>query len=139
MKKRAPAPAVSGLSARADGKKRTKGLRSRGEKPRRASAAVHGCDSSTSTLRLAQPRRRVLCITGDGELMMGIGSLAVVGDQAPANLAILVVFNVDVVGLDRNGTRTTMPLLALGIALLATATAWKRPVRAASDGSRAVA
>jgi len=44
-------------------------------------------------LALAQPRRRVVCITGDGELMMGIGSLAVVGDQAPANLAILVLDN----------------------------------------------
>ena len=42
---------------------------------------------------LAQPQRRVLCITGDGELMMGIGTLAVVGDQAPANLAILVLDN----------------------------------------------
>jgi phosphonopyruvate decarboxylase len=42
---------------------------------------------------LAQPGRRVLCITGDGELMMGIGSLAVVGDQAPENLAVLVLDN----------------------------------------------
>ncbi len=37
------------------------------------------------------------------------------------NLALLVIFNVDVVGLDRNGTRTVLPLLALGLALLATA------------------
>lgn len=42
---------------------------------------------------LAQPNRRVLAITGDGEMMMGIGSLAVVADQAPANLAILVLDN----------------------------------------------
>jgi len=42
---------------------------------------------------LAQPKRRVLAITGDGEVMMGVGSLAVVGDQAPANLAILVLDN----------------------------------------------
>jgi thiamine pyrophosphate-dependent acetolactate synthase large subunit-like protein len=42
---------------------------------------------------LAQPKRRVLCITGDGELPMGIGCLAVVGDQSPANLAILVLDN----------------------------------------------
>jgi thiamine pyrophosphate-dependent acetolactate synthase large subunit-like protein len=42
---------------------------------------------------LAQPQRRVLCITGDGELMMGIGALAVVGDQSPSNLAILVLDN----------------------------------------------
>jgi phosphonopyruvate decarboxylase len=42
---------------------------------------------------LAQPSRRVLCVTGDGEIMMGIGSLAVVADQAPDNLAILVLDN----------------------------------------------
>jgi phosphonopyruvate decarboxylase len=44
-------------------------------------------------LAMAQPRRRVLAMTGDGEMMMGIGSLAVVADQAPANLAILVLDN----------------------------------------------
>ena len=42
---------------------------------------------------LAQPDRRVVAITGDGEMMMGLGSLAVVGDQAPENLAILVLDN----------------------------------------------
>ena len=44
-------------------------------------------------IALAQPGRRVLALTGDGEMMMGIGSLAVVADQAPANLAILVLDN----------------------------------------------
>ncbi|MCL4765606.1 MAG: aldehyde dehydrogenase [Hyphomicrobiaceae bacterium] len=42
---------------------------------------------------LAQPSRRVLALTGDGEMMMGIGSLAVVADQSPQNLAILVLDN----------------------------------------------
>jgi len=42
---------------------------------------------------LAQPRRRVVCVTGDGEILMGIGSLGVVADQASANLAILVLDN----------------------------------------------
>jgi thiamine pyrophosphate-dependent acetolactate synthase large subunit-like protein len=42
---------------------------------------------------LSQPERRVVCVTGDGEIMMGIGSLAVVADQAPGNLAILVLDN----------------------------------------------
>lgn len=42
---------------------------------------------------LAQPARRVVCVTGDGEMLMGIGALGVVGDQAPANLAILVLDN----------------------------------------------
>jgi len=42
---------------------------------------------------LARPNRRVLCLTGDGEMMMGIGSLSVVGAQAPRNLSILVLDN----------------------------------------------
>jgi phosphonopyruvate decarboxylase len=42
---------------------------------------------------LAQPDRRVLCVTGDGEILMGVGSLGVVADQAPDNLAILVLDN----------------------------------------------
>jgi thiamine pyrophosphate-dependent acetolactate synthase large subunit-like protein len=44
-------------------------------------------------IALAQPDRRVLALTGDGEMMMGVGSLAVVAEQAPANLAILVLDN----------------------------------------------
>jgi thiamine pyrophosphate-dependent acetolactate synthase large subunit-like protein len=44
-------------------------------------------------LALAQPDRRVVAMTGDGEMMMGIGSLGVVADQAPNNLAILVLDN----------------------------------------------
>jgi phosphonopyruvate decarboxylase len=44
-------------------------------------------------LAFARPERRVLAITGDGEMLMGIGALAVVADQGPANLAILVLDN----------------------------------------------
>lgn len=44
-------------------------------------------------LAMAQPDRRILALTGDGEMMMGIGSLGVVADQAPDNLAILVLDN----------------------------------------------
>lgn len=42
---------------------------------------------------IAQPKRRVVCVTGDGELLMGVGTLGVVGDQAPGNLGILVLDN----------------------------------------------
>lgn len=42
---------------------------------------------------LAQPERRVCVVTGDGEMMMGIGSLSVIGAQAPSNLSILVLDN----------------------------------------------
>lgn len=44
-------------------------------------------------LALAQPSRRVLVITGDGEMLMGLGSLATVATQRPPNLAIVVLDN----------------------------------------------
>ena len=44
-------------------------------------------------LALAQPKRRVLVITGDGEMLMGIGSLATIGVQQPRNLTIVVIDN----------------------------------------------
>ena len=44
-------------------------------------------------LALAQPKRRVLVITGDGEMLMGLGSLATIGVQQPRNLAIIVMDN----------------------------------------------
>jgi len=44
-------------------------------------------------LALAQPGRRVLVVTGDGEMLMGIGALATIGVQQPANLAIAVIDN----------------------------------------------
>jgi len=39
---------------------------------------------------LAQPKLPVVVITGDGEMLMGMGSLATVGLQKPANLTIVV-------------------------------------------------
>src|SRR5215831_15591113 len=42
---------------------------------------------------LARPDRRVLALTGDGEMLMGIGSLGVVAAQGPKNLSILVLDN----------------------------------------------
>lgn len=44
-------------------------------------------------LALAQPKRRVLVITGDGEMLMGLGSLATIGVQRPRNLSIVVLDN----------------------------------------------
>ena len=44
-------------------------------------------------LALAQPRRRVLVITGDGEILMGLGSLATIGAQQPGNLSLVVIDN----------------------------------------------
>jgi thiamine pyrophosphate-dependent acetolactate synthase large subunit-like protein len=44
-------------------------------------------------LALAQPELPVIVITGDGEMLMGLGSLATVGVQKPANLSIVVLDN----------------------------------------------
>ena len=44
-------------------------------------------------LALAQPRRQVLVITGDGEMLMGLGALATIGTQGPRNLSIVVIDN----------------------------------------------
>jgi thiamine pyrophosphate-dependent acetolactate synthase large subunit-like protein len=44
-------------------------------------------------LALARPERRVLVITGDGEQLMGLGSLATIAAQRPANLALVVFDN----------------------------------------------
>ena len=41
-------------------------------------------------LALAQPKLKVAVITGDGEMLMGMGSLATIGVQRPANLAVIV-------------------------------------------------
>jgi thiamine pyrophosphate-dependent acetolactate synthase large subunit-like protein len=44
-------------------------------------------------LALAQPKLPVVVITGDGEMLMGMASLATVGLQKPANLTIVVLDN----------------------------------------------
>ena len=44
-------------------------------------------------LALAQPERRVLVITGDGELLMNVGTLATIAVLNPSNLAIVCVDN----------------------------------------------
>jgi thiamine pyrophosphate-dependent acetolactate synthase large subunit-like protein len=44
-------------------------------------------------LALAQPARPVLVVTGDGEMLMGVGSLATIAVQRPRNLSIVVLDN----------------------------------------------
>ncbi|VIO70748.1 thiamine pyrophosphate-dependent enzyme [Bradyrhizobium ivorense] len=44
-------------------------------------------------LALAEPALPVVVITGDGEMLMGMGSLATVGLQQPKNLSIIVLDN----------------------------------------------
>ena len=44
-------------------------------------------------LALAQPDRRVLVVTGDGELLMNVGTLATIAIANPPNLGIICVDN----------------------------------------------
>ncbi|HUX23840.1 MAG TPA: thiamine pyrophosphate-dependent enzyme [Burkholderiales bacterium] len=44
-------------------------------------------------LALAQPKKKVLVVTGDGEMLMGIGALATIAVQRPRNLSIVVLDN----------------------------------------------
>ncbi|MBT3549522.1 MAG: aldehyde dehydrogenase [Rhodospirillaceae bacterium] len=55
--------------------------------------AMGGAVAMGLGLALAQPERRVLVITGDGEALMGMGSLATAAMQAPANLSIVIIDN----------------------------------------------
>jgi len=44
-------------------------------------------------LALAQPTRRVMVITGDGDMLMGLGSLATIATKMPGNLTVVVLDN----------------------------------------------
>ena len=44
-------------------------------------------------LALAKPKSRIAVITGDGELLMGLGSLATIGVKQPKNFSIAVIDN----------------------------------------------
>ena len=66
-------------------------------------------------LALAQPKRRVLVITGDGEMLMGLGSLATIGGQQPRNLSIIVLDNEHYgeTGMQETHTRRTADLAGI--------------------------
>ena len=44
-------------------------------------------------LALAQPRKHVLVVTGDGEMLMGVGALATIAVMKPRNLSVVVLDN----------------------------------------------
>src|ERR1041384_5813131 len=55
--------------------------------------AMGGAAMTGLGLALAQPARRVLVVTGDGEALMGLGSLSTIGRMHPSNLAVVVMDN----------------------------------------------
>jgi thiamine pyrophosphate-dependent acetolactate synthase large subunit-like protein len=66
-------------------------------------------------LALAQPSRRVLVLTGDGEALMGMGTLATIGVKQPGNLAIVVLDNQHYgeTGMQASHTRAGIDLAAV--------------------------
>lgn len=64
----------------------------------------------------AQPKRRVVVITGDGEIMAGIGSLATIGVERPDNLAIVVIDNQVFAATGMQQTHTARGVDIAGIA-----------------------
>jgi thiamine pyrophosphate-dependent acetolactate synthase large subunit-like protein len=66
-------------------------------------------------LAIAQPNLRVAVITGDGEMLMGLGSLATIGVQRPPNLAIVVFDNglYGETGMQVSHTQSVVDLLAV--------------------------
>ena len=69
-------------------------------------------------LALAQPDKRVAVITGDGEMLMGMGALATIGIQRPRNLAIVVFDNgvYGETGMQPSHTQSGVDLLAVAAA-----------------------
>jgi thiamine pyrophosphate-dependent acetolactate synthase large subunit-like protein len=65
---------------------------------------------------VAQPERRVIVITGDGELLAGIGSLATIGVEKPKNLSIIVIDNQAYGATGNQHTHTARGVDLVGIA-----------------------
>jgi thiamine pyrophosphate-dependent acetolactate synthase large subunit-like protein len=78
-------------------------------------------------LALARPANPVLVLTGDGEALMGLGALATVAAQKPANLTIAVLDNghFGETGMQRSHTSlgTDLPAVAAACGFAWTATA----------------
>lgn len=56
------------------------------------SAMGHAADLALG-IALAQPHRRVLCLNGDGSMLMSLGTLALAADSRAANYTLFVVDN----------------------------------------------
>jgi len=69
-------------------------------------------------LALARPDRRIVAIPGDGDMLMGLGSLATIGVKQPKNLAIVVLDNAHYgeTGMQPSHTDAGIDLVAVALA-----------------------
>jgi thiamine pyrophosphate-dependent acetolactate synthase large subunit-like protein len=72
-------------------------------------------------IALAQPDRRVLVLTGDGEMLMGMGSLASIAAAGASNLAIAVLDNAR---YGETGSQPSHTGLTTDLAAVAAACGW---------------
>jgi thiamine pyrophosphate-dependent acetolactate synthase large subunit-like protein len=72
-------------------------------------------------LALAQPHRRVLVLTGDGEMLMGLGALATIGAAGAPNLAVAVLDNAR---YGETGSQRSHTALGTDLAAVAAACGW---------------
>ena len=69
-------------------------------------------------LALARPDRRVAVLTGDGDMLMGLGSLATIGVKQPRNLSLVVLDNAHYgeTGMQASHTHAGIDLVATALA-----------------------
>ena len=88
--------------------------------------AMGGAASIGLGIARAQPDRRVLVLTGDGEMLMGLGSLATIALQKPENLAVVVLDNERYGETGMQQTHTAfgvdLPAAAAAVGILVTGT-----------------
>ena len=94
--------------------------------------AMGGAASIGLGLALAQPSKSVVVLTGDGEQLMGLGSLATIGAQQPNNLTIVVLDNghYGETGMQKSHTSLGTDLTAVAAAC---GIAWSMDISAMSD------
>ena len=80
--------------------------------------AMGGASMIGLGLALAQPKRKVLVVTGDGEMLMNIGSLASIAVEVPKNLTIAVLDNerFGETGMQKTPTASGVDLAAIATA-----------------------
>ena len=80
--------------------------------------AMGGAAAVGLGLAMAQPDRRVLVITGDGEMLMGLGAMTTIGAQQPENLSVVVCDNerYGETGMQLTHTAGSLDLSAMALA-----------------------
>ena len=83
-------------------------------------------------LALAQPRRRVLVVTGDGELLMGLTALPTVAVKQPKNLCVVVLDNER---YGETGAQPTATAASVDLAGMARAAGWPEAATLADEAA----